>query len=224
MRWIRPTAVLSSTFALACAPVENEDTTLTTFATSVSTGTDGASATASATVTATATAASSDSGSTSSPDESSDDTTPSTTDDPSAADSSTADPPDQLPPTNAAELRPWLESQAYLGWAAESAIHDSAGPHGNGVRTFFNDSLLQSFVSGNPTHPVDAAVVKELYDAGVVEGWAVMVKVAEGSGGASWYWYEVVGSSTYADGTDVGLCVSCHETGVDQILTPFPLQ
>ena len=78
--------------------------------------------------------------------------------------------------------------------------------------------------TGAASHPVDAAVVKELYDDAEVVGFAVMVKVAPGTGGDTWYWYEVVGSSTYADGVDESLCWGCHEDGADQVLTPFPLQ
>jgi hypothetical protein len=139
--------------------------------------------------------------------------------------SDTADPP-QLPPTDGAALLPWLESASYTAWSAESGPHPSAGPHGSGgVRTFVNDALFASLDAGNAEHPQHAAVVKELFAGdGSIAGWAVMVKVAPGQGGASWYWYEIVGASTYADGVDVGLCTGCHEDGDDQVLTPFPLQ
>lgn len=168
-------------------------------------------------------------------DDSSADADPSAGDDPGSDDTSgdpsvtagtTDDPPpaDQLPPIGAAALEPWLASLAYADWHAESAVHVSTGPHGDGVRTFFNDALFDSFEAGNAVHPIDAAVVKELYGDGEIAGWAVMVKVADGEGGDTWYWYEVVGASTYADGTDVALCTGCHAVGVDQIQTPYPLQ
>ncbi|MBC8070948.1 MAG: hypothetical protein IAG13_21660 [Deltaproteobacteria bacterium] len=137
----------------------------------------------------------------------------------------TAGPP-QLPPTDGAALLPWLEAGSYTGWTAESGPHPSAGPHGSGgVLTFVNDALFASLDAGNGEHPQDAAVVKELFAGdGSISGWAVMVKVEPGQGGASWYWYEIVGTSTYADGIDEGLCTGCHSGGVDQVLTPFPLQ
>jgi hypothetical protein len=134
------------------------------------------------------------------------------------------DPAAQLPPTDSAALLPWLEAGTYLAWDRESAIHPSEGPHGGDVRTYVNASLVASLDAGAASHPVDAAVVKELYDGLEVVGYAVMVKVAPGLGGDTWYWYELVGSSTYADGTDVELCWGCHEDGADQVLTPFPLQ
>jgi hypothetical protein len=151
-------------------------------------------------------------------DDSSDDATSSSDDD------SGGEPVDQLPPTDSAALLPWLEDGSYLAWDRESAIHPSAGPHGGDVRTYVNAALVASLASGAASHPVDAAVVKELYDDAEVVGFAVMVKVAPGTGGDTWYWYEIVGSSTYADGVDESLCWGCHEAGADQVLTPFPLQ
>jgi hypothetical protein len=130
----------------------------------------------------------------------------------------------ELAPTDPAELLPWLQRGEYLEWTAESGIHLSEGPHGGDVLTFVNTALLESLDSGATEHPIDAATVKELYDDDDVVGWAVMVKVATGTGGATWFWYERVGSSVYAAETDVELCYGCHEDGTDQILTPYPLQ
>lgn len=133
---------------------------------------------------------------------------------------------EESPPTNSAELLPWLEAGEYLTWAAESEPHVSAGPHGT-VRTFINGALLASFEAGLAAHPQGAASVKELYTAGgQPDGWAVMVKVQpDSAGGAGWYWYELLGGDVYADGTGVGLCTGCHGGGgVDLVLTPFPLQ
>lgn len=137
----------------------------------------------------------------------------------------TSDPPDEPPPpTNGGALLPWLEAGNYAQWAAESGVHPSAGPHGGDVRTFVNASLFASLEAGAAEHDVDAAVVKELYDGDTVEGWAVMVKVAAGEGGDGWYWYEIVGSSVYADGLGESLCTGCHSEAVDFVRTPFPLQ
>lgn len=131
---------------------------------------------------------------------------------------------DEPPPQGDAALRPWLANGSYLGWAAESGVHTSAGPHGMGVRTFVNDVLFASLSAGNADHPVGAAVVKELYDGDAVGGWAVMRKLEQGQGGDGWYWYEVVGDAIYADDTGVALCTGCHGMGNDYVRTPFPLQ
>ncbi len=131
---------------------------------------------------------------------------------------------DEPPPQGDAALRPWLADGSYLGWAAESGVHTSAGPHGMGVRTFVNDVLFASLSAGNAEHPVGAAIVKELYDGDAVGGWAVMRKLATGQGGDGWYWYEVVGDAIYADDTGVALCTGCHGMGTDYVRTPFPLQ
>lgn len=133
--------------------------------------------------------------------------------------------PTEVPPTDPDDLLPWLRGGGYLEWTAESAIHPSSGPHFGDVLTYVNASLLESLGTGATEHPIGAATVKELYgDDDVVVGWSAMVKVAGGTGGASWFWYERYRDSVYAAETDVQLCWGCHEDGVDQILTPFPLQ
>jgi hypothetical protein len=132
---------------------------------------------------------------------------------------------DELPPTEAAQLEAWLEAGGYLGWTAESAVHESTGPHFGGVRTFMNAALLGSLESGTG-HPAGAATVKELYgDGDTVRGWSVMVKLqADSAGGDGWYWYERYDASVYANGTGEGLCTGCHVDGNDYVLSPYPLQ
>lgn len=144
----------------------------------------------------------------------------------------TATPDPQLPPTNGAALLPWLQQGDYLAWTAESLIHPSGGPHGGDVRTYFNDALIASLADEAASHPAGAASVKELYrNSTEVMGWAVSVKVATDSdGGAGWYWYELIGTSVFADSVGAGICVSCHRTNYraftskDLILAPFPPQ
>jgi len=134
-------------------------------------------------------------------------------------------PPSETPPTDGGPLASWLADGNYLAWAAESDVHASTGPHGSaGVRTFVNAKLFDSLAAGSDEHPVGAATVKELYGSSGVTGYAVLVKVEAGRGSTRWYWYERVGSTTYADGIDERLCTGCHAPGADQILTPYPLQ
>ncbi len=146
----------------------------------------------------------------------------------SAAEASddTSDPPvGETPPTDSGPLASWLADGNYRAWAAESDVHPSDGPHGSaGVRTFVNAALFDSLAAGAAEHPVGAATVKELYGGSGVTGYAVLVKVEPGRGSTRWYWYERVGSTTYADGIDERLCTGCHAPGADQILTPYPLQ
>jgi hypothetical protein len=130
------------------------------------------------------------------------------------------------PPTNGAELVPWLAAGEYLDWQAESGVHPSNGPHFGGVRTFVNDVLHASLEAGATSHPQGSAAVKELYGAGgTVLGWSVTVKVqADSAGGDGWYWYEGYQDDVYADGTGDGSCTGCHGGGDDYVLSPFPLQ
>lgn len=131
-------------------------------------------------------------------------------------------------PTEDAALFAYLQAGRYREFAAESGVHPSAGPHGNGVRSFVNSILDRSLADGSPSHPVGAAAVKELYDSGsTLTGWAVEVKVADGAGGDGWYWYEVFSTtdgSRPISGVGNPICTGCHAAGVDFVRIPYPLQ
>jgi hypothetical protein len=134
-------------------------------------------------------------------------------------------------PVKPAELQAWLVAGHYRSWAHESKSHESAGPHGDAVKTFVSPSLRASLQQGGAPHPRGAAAVKELYDAaGKHTGWAVSVKVAaDSASGKGWYWYEVFSTAPGArpayEGVGKELCRDCHtERGSDQVLIPFPLQ
>jgi hypothetical protein len=133
-------------------------------------------------------------------------------------------------PTSGPELFAYLKAGSYLGFPAESVVHDSTGPHGGKVRTYITPSLEASLKAGNTEHPIHAAAIKELYLSGMsVQGWAVSVKTKDTSdGGNGWYWYEIYSatdpSSPVADGNGVPLCYNCHAAGKDFVLSPFPLQ
>jgi hypothetical protein len=129
----------------------------------------------------------------------------------------------QLPPGDVESLIAWLEAGEYDDWAAESGIHESTGPHFGNVRTFFNNVLVDSFEGGEAVHPIGAANVKELYGPGQsIRGWAVMVKREVDAG--QWYWFEVWDGDVLADTVAWDVCEGCHSDGVDNVLTPWPLQ
>jgi len=130
------------------------------------------------------------------------------------------------PPTAPDALLAWLQAGNYDAWAAESAPHQSTGPHGGRVRTFINPTLYDSLTAGQAQHPAGAAAVKELYlNSQRVRGWAVMVKLDDDSdGGRNWYWYEYFGSGDPFSGNGLGICTGCHSTGRDYLRIPFPLQ
>ena len=132
---------------------------------------------------------------------------------------------ESLPPTEEKALLAWLTAGAYAGWAAESKVHQSTGPHFGGVRTFISSKLLQSLQTNTTPHPLDAATVKEMYGSGTkVLGWAVMRKTQSGVGGSTWWWYEYYNDKVYAASQGAGLCTGCHAPGKDYFVSPFPLQ
>ncbi len=128
-------------------------------------------------------------------------------------------------PIEAALLLDWLEGGNYLQWQAESGPHPSTGPHFGDVRTFVHPCLAESLDANQLPHSVGAAAVKELYGAGdVVLGWSVMVKIAEGGGDETWYWYERFEGNTTSDAIGDPICSECHnESGFDKFASYWPL-
>lgn len=128
-------------------------------------------------------------------------------------------------PLGGDELLTWLEGGGYADWQAESAVHESAGPHFGGVRTFVGPCMATSLGAGNDEHPVGAAAVKELYaDGDEILGWSVMIKTDAGVQAETWWWYEWYEGGVLAEGQGIGVCANCHSGGSDYFLSPWPLQ
>lgn len=129
-------------------------------------------------------------------------------------------------PLGGAALEAWLQAGHYRQWRGESKAHSSQGPHFGKVRAYLNPVLFDSLNAGNKAHPKGAVAVKELYGEGdQVLGWSVAIKTdAASAAGANWYWYEKFEARVVADGKGILLCRSCHLTGRDYVLTPWPLK
>jgi len=128
-------------------------------------------------------------------------------------------------PVEDAELTKFVEAGDYLDWASETDVHESAGPHFGGVRLYINDELDASLADGGDPHPIASAAIKELYGDGEdVLGWTVMVKVEDGAGGDTWYFWERFEGKKLIDGTGESACTGCHGPGIDHILTTYPLE
>jgi hypothetical protein len=148
-------------------------------------------------------------------------------DDGTGTDTAGVDDAMQVPPTSGkVAMREWLAEGHYKQWACEAGSHDATigvSPHGK-QRICANDVLAGH---GDGEYPVDAAAVKELYDAdgANIIGYAVYRHVKAGTDGGSWYWYEEVpddhpaphdADGIVADGLgDAGpamsVCVTCHQ-------------
>ena len=130
------------------------------------------------------------------------------------------------PPRGGTALETWLKAGHYKSWRAESDVHDSQGPHFGKVRAYLNPALYDSLNAKAAQHPNGAVAVKELYgDGQTLRGWSVAIKTAvDSGGGANWYWYEIYNDKVVKDGQGVLLCRSCHFTGRDYVLTPWPLK
>jgi hypothetical protein len=121
----------------------------------------------------------------------------------------------QRPPIGQAALESWLAEGHYLAWTCEDGVFAPrlTGNHGR-QKICSNQALLAS--TAGP-YPVGASSVKLLYDsAEAPNGFAVGVKVEEGEGAHTWYWYERRGTSPtmppLAEGVGVPDCAVCHGT------------
>lgn len=134
-------------------------------------------------------------------------------------------------PTDPAALQLWLAERSYKSWPHETGAHESAGPHGD-VLAYMTPALIASLRRGKGNaHPKGVAAVKELYEQGKLNGWAVSVKVADDSAdGRNWYWYEVLSTAPDAkapyQGKGFELCRDCHfeRGGNDLVQSQFPLK
>ena len=140
---------------------------------------------------------------------------------------------DSVVPTDRQLLFQFLQAGSYRTFSdQETDRHPSRGPHAKfnwPVRVFFDPKMASSLQRGNVEHPAGSAVVKEMFseDGSNLVGWAVMVKTLEDSeGGAGWFWYETTNTEDSSDvvaaGNGIGLCVGCHATGNDFVLTSYP--
>jgi hypothetical protein len=132
----------------------------------------------------------------------------------------------QTPPTTGrVDIEAWLAKGDYKNWHCEAAVHDARSPSPHGKNRICSNDKVSATASG--AYPVDSAGVKELYDSTgtTIVGYAVYRKVADGTGGDSWYWYERVpltsaaphdANGTVADGLGSSgppqtICVTCHQ-------------
>jgi hypothetical protein len=124
----------------------------------------------------------------------------------------------QTPPQSPGALEAWLAAGHHRQppWVCEEQISAPrlSGTHGR-HRVCSNARLLAS-VAG--LYPAGAASVKDLYTPDdAPNGFAVAVKIADGDGPRTWYWYERHGPQVtlalpLAQGVGVPDCAVCHGT------------
>ncbi|HMV67916.1 MAG TPA: hypothetical protein PKA64_13800 [Myxococcota bacterium] len=132
----------------------------------------------------------------------------------------------QTPPQGHDHVEAWLAAGHYLDWHCEAEPQSGrfGSPHGV-ARICSNDALAGA---GSSPWPVGSAGVKEIYDdMDAIIGYAVYLKVNEGTEGSDWYWYERVPIPGISDERDVvadgmgdagnarDICVGCHAAAGD---------
>jgi hypothetical protein len=133
-------------------------------------------------------------------------------------------------PDNEPELRAFLDAKRYTGWAKEAEAHESAGPHGDGVRVYYSPRAAAAINAGADTLPAGAAAVKELTSDGSLYGHSVWVKVQDATdSGNGFFWYEIIdqGGDTfniYGNALGSPDCTNCHRAGKDYNLSTLPFE
>jgi hypothetical protein len=121
----------------------------------------------------------------------------------------------QRPPRGQVALEAWLAEGHYRSWACEDHISAPRLSGNHGRHRICSNELLETSTDG--FFPVGASSVKELYDpTDQPNGFAVGLKVEEGEGPQTWYWYERHGqdptAAPLAQGIAVPGCAVCHGT------------
>lgn len=135
---------------------------------------------------------------------------------------------ESVPPTKKKKLLKWLKAGNYREtYTAEPEVHESTGPHGGNVRTYYNPILVDDLNKGKTTFSRCATMIKELYfsEEEEVIGYAVMIKVEKKSGkkGKGWLFYETFDGTNedVSYGKGISECADCHSDGVDYLLSDF---
>ncbi len=117
----------------------------------------------------------------------------------------------EVPPMGASAMGSWLAEGHYLKWKCEAAAHDARPQSPHSRNRICSNAKLSGAGAGE--YPVDSASVKELFSgtATAPTGYAVARHHQAGTTGDSWYWYEKLGASVVADGTNVSGCAGCHQ-------------
>lgn len=116
----------------------------------------------------------------------------------------------EVPARGSADVLTWLEAGYYLDWSCEPEPHPARPGSGHGANRICSNAALAA-ATGDGPYPVGAAAVKEIFDgAGGIRLYAVYRKVADGTGGDTWYWYEGLGDDVIANAEGDGTCTGCH--------------
>jgi hypothetical protein len=121
--------------------------------------------------------------------------------------------PDQATPQPAIEA--WLAEGHFRGWACEERVSDPRLTGNHGRHRICSNELIVGSAEG--PYPAGAASVKELFDPDdQPNGFAVGLKISDGQGPQTWYWYERRGQdpaqAPLAQGVGIPDCAVCHQT------------
>jgi hypothetical protein len=147
-----------------------------------------------------------------------------TASDAGTTDAGTQADPQNPPTTGRLDVEAWLATGAYKTWHCEASPHANRSPSPHGMNRICSNTLSSAHGAGE--YPVNAANVKELWDAAAskIVGYAVERHTRAGTTGDSWYWYERVPADSAAphdtngvvadgfggSGTALSICVGCH--------------
>ncbi len=124
-------------------------------------------------------------------------------------------PPAQAEP---AALFDEIKAAGYTSWKPApgyETLQPAKGPHGEEVQVFLDPAAEKGLADGGAQWPMDAVIVKDIYQGGELIQIAAMKKTADG-----WYWGEwTAQGEPVAEGLAIEPCQSCHASGTDGTLS-----
>lgn len=133
----------------------------------------------------------------------------------------------ELSDSSSAGVTAFLKGAGFLDWKTKQAAPiDSVSAHASKTQTYFDDAAGSAAKAGQNPLPKGSVIVKSIYEADgtTLRGHALMAKVADGSGGDTWLWFEGF-LPDYANpyyGVGHSTCVGCHQSGTDFVRTAVP--
>lgn len=133
----------------------------------------------------------------------------------------------EISDSSSAGITAFLKEGSYRNWATKQAAPiDAVSSHSSKTQTYFDDAASKAAKATSNPLPKDSVIVKEIYasDGTTLRGHAVMAKVADGSGGETWLWFEgfLPEYSNPYYGIGLTTCVGCHQAGTDFVRTAVP--
>lgn len=136
-------------------------------------------------------------------------------------------PAGEIADTSEAGFLAFMKAGSYREWSdKQPSPIDSVPAHSAKTQTFFNVTAATAATAGQNPLPKGSIVIKDIFesDGVTLKAQAAMAKIADGTGGDTWVWYEVFlpeyNNTFYGKG--LSSCTGCHSSGSDFVRSSVP--